>query len=636
MDRILTVEQMTFCEHEAEKYGVSLAQLMDNAAAQLAEVIASNSSASSKIVLLIGKGNNGGDGLVAANLLAEQGLKPAVVLCCGEPDTDLSSAAYARLDKSVEVLKAENALDFIKGADVLVDCIFGTGFHGSLRENILPVFRACKNCDGMKIACDLPSGVNARNGQADKLSFKADVTVTVLLIGKGNNGGDGLVAANLLAEQGLKPAVVLCCGEPDTDLSSAAYARLDKSVEVLKAENALDFIKGADVLVDCIFGTGFHGSLRENILPVFRACKNCDGMKIACDLPSGVNARNGQADKLSFKADVTVTFHRGKLGLYLQPAVDFCGEILVKDIGIDERCENTLYPVITPFDVTKARAALPFRPADGHKGTFGKVVSVAGSESYIGAAGLSAMAAMRTGVGLFELCTAKSVVNSLSAGMYECTYSAMKTDKDGFMVAENAEAILKKCEKASCLLIGCGLGHTAQTEKLVAELIENAEIPIVLDADGINSLCPNIDVLLKKKSTVILTPHPAELARLCGVTVGEVMSDRLGFAYRLSEKYGVTVLAKSADTFAVDGGKVYLCTEGTTALAKGGSGDMLAGIVSSYVAQGCDALDAAALGSFTLGSTALLAGYKRSERGIIARDVIDALPRFLYDLENAD
>lgn len=507
MDRILTVEQMTFCEHEAEKYGVSLAQLMDNAAAQLTEVIASNSSASSKIVLLIGKGNN---------------------------------------------------------------------------------------------------------------------------------GGDGLVAANLLAEQGLKPTVVLCCGEPDTDLSSAAYARLDKSVEVLKAENALDFIEGVDVLVDCIFGTGFHGSLRENILPVFRACEKCEGMKIACDLPSGVNARNGQADKLSFKADVTVTFHRDKLGLYLQPAVDFCGEILVKDIGIDERCENTLYPVITPFDVTKARAALPFRPADGHKGTFGKVVSVAGSESYIGAAGLSAMAAMRTGVGLFELCTAKSVVNSLSAGMYECTYSAMKTDKDGFMVAENAEAILKKCEKASCLLIGCGLGHTAQTEKLVAELIENAEIPIVLDADGINSLCPNIDVLLKKKSTVILTPHPAELARLCGVTVGEVISDRLGSAYRLSEKYGVTVLAKSADTFAVDGGKVYLCTEGTTTLAKGGSGDMLAGIVSSYVAQGCNALDAAALGSFTLGSTALLAGYKRSERGIIARDVIDALPRFLYDLENAD
>ena len=182
MDRILTVEQMTFCEHEAEKYGVSLAQLMDNAAAQLAEVIASNSSASSKIVLLIGKGNNGGDGLVAANLLAEQGLKPAVVLCCGEPDTDLSSAAYARLDKSVQVLKAENVLDFIEGADVLVDCILGTGFHGSLRENILPVFRACEKCEGMKIACDLPSGVNARNGQADKLSFKADVTVRLLFV----------------------------------------------------------------------------------------------------------------------------------------------------------------------------------------------------------------------------------------------------------------------------------------------------------------------------------------------------------------------------------------------------------------------------------------------------------------------
>lgn len=507
MDRILTVEQMTFCEHESEKYGVSLAQLMENAAAQLAAVIEENACKTSKIVLLIGKGNN---------------------------------------------------------------------------------------------------------------------------------GGDGLVAANILLSHGFKPVMVLCCGEPDTDLSSAAFAKLDKGVQVLTGENALSNIEGADVLVDCIFGTGFHGSLRENILPVFKACEKCSGMKIACDLPSGVNARNGQADKLSFKAALTVTFHRGKLGLYLQPAVDFCGEILVKDIGINKRCEDTIFPVITPFDVTKARAALPARPSDGHKGTFGKVVSVCGSESYIGAAGLSAMAAMRTGVGLFELCSAKSVVQSLSGNMFECTYSAMKTDEDGFMVSENADKILEKCEKAKCLLVGCGLGHTAETEKLVAELIENAEIPIVLDADGINSLCPNIDVLLKKKNTVILTPHPAELARLCGVTVGEVMSDRLGFACKLAKKYDVTVLAKSADTFAVSGERVYLCTEGTTALAKGGSGDMLAGIVSSYCAQGCEAIDAAALGSYTLGSAAALAGYKHSERGVIARDIIDALPRFLYELESSD
>ena len=142
MDRILTVEQMTFCEHESEKYGVSLAQLMENAAAQLAAVIEENACKTSKIVLLIGKGNNGGDGLVAANILLNNGFKPVVVLCCGEPDTDLSSAAFARLDKGVQVLTGENALSNIEGADVLVDCIFGTGFHGSLRENILPVFES--------------------------------------------------------------------------------------------------------------------------------------------------------------------------------------------------------------------------------------------------------------------------------------------------------------------------------------------------------------------------------------------------------------------------------------------------------------------------------------------------------------
>lgn len=508
--RSLTVEQMTFCEHDAENYGVSLGALMDNAGAKLADTI--------------------------------------------------QTAAKK----------------------------FG---------------------DNVKI---------------------------VLLVGKGNNGGDGLVAAQRLFEQGIATEIVLCCGEPDTDLSSAAYKNLDKAVPVISdREQALEKIASADIIVDCIFGTGFHGALRDNVKPIFVACAKSKAYKIACDLPSGTNARNGEADELSFKADETITFHMKKLGMSVSPAKNFVGNCHTADINIPKECSEKLSLNIQMLDIHTAASYLPKRPSDGHKGTFGKVVSVCGSERYIGAAGLSALSAMRTGVGLFELCTAKSVVNSLSSKILECTYAAMKTDDDGFMTSVNAETILEKCRGAKCLLVGCGLGHTAETEKLVAKLVANAEIPLIIDADGINSLVPNIDVLLKKKSPVILTPHPGELARLCGVTVQEIKTYRFGYAQKLAEKYGVTVLAKSAETFAIDPtGEAYVIDQGNTALSKGGSGDMLAGITASLTAQGVQPVKAAALASFLLGYTAELAASERSERGIIAQDILAALPDSLYVLEN--
>lgn len=520
MNRILTVEQMTFCEHQSEKYGVSLAKLMDNAGERLAHHILNS-----------------------------------------------------------------------------VNTIFDGPFKDKKRE-------------------------------------------AVLLIGKGNNGGDGLVAANILLENGVEPVILLCCGQPDTELSKAAFDRLDKSIRVLSAneQGAVEIVENASILADCIFGTGFHGNLRDSIKPIFEACRKCRGFKIACDVPSGVNAGNGQADGLAFDADETVTFHRKKLGLMLSPARHFSGSggrfIICEDIGIPEQCEDMLEYTVTDYNFEDAKADLPERVPYGHKGTFGRIVSVCGSESYVGAAGLTVLSAMRTGVGLVNLCTAQSAINSLSSRILECTYSAMNTDSNGFMTSENAVRILEKCKGAQCLLIGCGLGHTAETEKLVAELIENADIPIVLDADGINSLCPNIDILLKKKNTVTLTPHPAELARLCKTSAAEILSDRYGFAYSLAEKYGVTVVSKSAETIVCHGKRAAVVLSGNTALSKGGSGDMLAGIIASYIAQGVKPFEAAALGSYTLGKTAELASAQRSQRGVIATDILDTLPDFLKKLED--
>lgn len=467
----------------------------------------------------------------------------------------------------------------------------------------------------------------------------------VILAGKGNNGGDGLVAANILYESGVTPTVLLCCGMPATDLSKAAYKRLHKGIP--KAEYVREthsgLIKQADMIADCIFGTGFAGEIRDDMRPLFEDIAASNAFKIACDIPSGVNARSGEVSQGSVKADTTVTFHCKKTGMVLSPGKYFCGNITVCEIGIPETEEllgdPRLADVITVQDgMGHMRSLLPEREPWGHKGTFGKLISVCGSESYVGAAGISALSALRTGVGLVELCTPKAVIGSLSSNIPECVYSAMKTDSEGFMTSENAEKILEKCRSAQCLLIGCGLGHTFETERLTAELAKNAEIPIIIDADGINSLCPNIDVLLKRRSeTVILTPHPAELARLCGVTLHEILSDRYRYASELSKKYGVIVVSKGAETMICSGGITQLICAGNTALAKGGSGDMLAGIISSLTAQAPgNAANNALLGCYIMGKTAEMLSEERSCRGILAHDIINALPYFLKKLEDTE
>ena len=461
----------------------------------------------------------------------------------------------------------------------------------------------------------------------------------LILVGKGNNGGDGLVAANFLFDSGVIPTVMLCCGEPATELSKAAFEKLHRGIEVTGCDTRL--IAGADIIVDCIFGTGFKGEVRENMHSLFDAVNESSAFKLACDIPSGADANSGQVSGHTVRADMTVTMHAKKLGMVLSPARYYCGEVRVCDIGIPDFSDmadgGELAQVINkPDDREYFKALLPRRLPWGHKGSFGKLVCVCGSESYIRAAGISAMAALRTGVGLVELCTPEKVIQALSSRMPECTYQKMAADNEGFMTADNADKILSRLEGADALLLGCGLGHTDGTEKLVAQLVESSPVPVILDADGINSLAANIDVLLKKRSAVILTPHPGELARLCGVTVGEILADRQAHAYGLAKKYGVTVVSKSAETLVCSGDECFVMSFGNTALSKGGSGDMLAGITASLMAQQPEKPEnAAQLGCYIMGGTAEMLSADRSQRGILAQDIIRALPFFLGKLESS-
>lgn len=481
-------------------------------------------------------------------------------------------------------------------------------------------------------SCGVPLDVlmdNAGAALAERIKsvcYSKMANKVLLLCGKGNNAGDGFVAAKILPQYGIMPTVLLCCGEPGTDLAKAAFEKTDGIEKISCGQRDIKDLTGFDVIVDCVFGTGFSGELPQDIAYIFEAAYRSGAYMIACDIPSGADALTGEAHS-AFQADETVTMHAPKIGMALSPAKEYCGMIITADIGINLQTGG-----IKEFERQQAAEALPHRIPHGHKGTFGKVVCVCGSRKYTGAAAMAVSAALRSGAGFVELCSTKEVTDRLSASLFEAVYTELPGREDGFAGASGIDMLCEEIKTADAVLFGCGIGNNDDTFRLLEAVIKNADCPIVIDADGINSLCANIDILKSKRSRVILTPHPMELARLCGMS--SVPADRYGAARELSERYSVTVMAKGAQTFVVGGSESYICRKGNTALSKGGSGDMLAGLTAGFLAQGADAENACCLASYVLGDTAEALCTQRSPRGIIARDILNELSKTLFNLEN--
>lgn len=451
----------------------------------------------------------------------------------------------------------------------------------------------------------------------------------LLLCGNGNNGGDGFVAAEQLLSGGADATVLLCCGQPKTDLAVNAFREYAEmfGARITEASQAdvTQLADESDIIIDCIFGTGFRGGMPGAIAEIIDAVNCSQAYRLACDVPSGVNSLTGEVSN-AFLADETVVMHSIKLGQALSPAVDYCGRITVADIGITSEKGG-----VELFDLQDAKESLPRRISYGHKGTFGKLVCVTGSERYTGAAAMSALAALRSGVGIVCVATGERVVDRLAASISEATYLPLPSNGEGFTSCLGAEALLKECETADAVLFGCGMGRTNDTAVLLESLIRSCACPVIIDADGINCLSANIDILKSKRGDIILTPHPMELARLCGCETPP--ADRYGAATRLSKEFGVTVMAKGPQTFVAGKDGELLCRRGNTALSKGGSGDMLAGLTAGFAAQGASADKACALASVVLGLAAEELSVSRSQRGIIASDILAHLPETLFNLE---
>lgn len=462
--------------------------------------------------------------------------------------------------------------------------------------------------------------------------------VTVLC-GKGNNGGDGYVAAVKLRKAGASVQVFLLEGQPKASEASFMFQRLQNTpVKVIDVTDNIpileEAIEAADIIIDAIYGTGFHGSLQGNVLKAAERVNASRAAVFAMDIPSGAQCDTGCVEGTCICANCTVAFSTLKPVHVLYPSRKYCGETVVADIGIVSRLIDSQPATLLSADDNFIKNTLPVRDAEGNKGTYGKLASFCGSYGMAGAAVLSSKAALRCGAGLVNLCTPYSIYPIIASQLAEPIFTPMQQNVAGTLSFSCKDIMLDRANWASACLFGCGLGNNRDIASLLDVLLQNSTVPLVLDADGINALAGHIDRVKSSKAPVILTPHPGEMARLLHTDVSQVQSNRVQCAREFAEAYGVILVLKGAGTvIASPDGQVYVNRTGNPGMATGGSGDVLAGMIASFAAQGIDPLNAAVCAVYLHGQAGDRCAARLSQTAMLPTDIINELPGLFSEYE---
>ena len=471
-----------------------------------------------------------------------------------------------------------------------------------------------------------------------------DQQYILFLIGPGNNGGDGLVAARHLHDWGAKVTLYLCSQRPPDDSNlKLVQERGITCIDATQDENLdglNEVLSSATVVIDALFGTGRSRPLRGIFVSVLDRVSSARWRRphlhlIALDLPSGFDADTGAVDPACLYADNTITLGFPKVGLFNFPGAERAGKISMVDIGIPSHlAEEVTTELITG---EWARSILPERPLEANKGSFGRVLVVAGSINYIGAAYLACSGALRVGAGLVTLATARSLQPILASKLTEVTYLPLPESHPGIISPEAAKIIHQQLDHYNVLLLGCGLGQSQSVIRFIVATIlrgRQALLPLVLDADALNTLAQIPSWWQQLANNAILTPHPGEMARLAGVSVDEVQSDRVGIARKLARQWHKTVVLKGAYTvIATPDGKVKISPIANPGLATAGTGDVLTGAIAGLVAQGLSFYDAAALGVYLHGEAGEKVKDSLGDAGMVAGDLLSQLPRVIKKLK---
>ncbi len=458
------------------------------------------------------------------------------------------------------------------------------------------------------------------------LSLLDDGAPVVVFCGTGNNGGDGIAAAAYLLRHRVTVRVFLV-GSRDkmTPDAREMVRRLDELGGTLE-----DFSDGSEaeyaanncgLIIDALFGVGLNAPIRGDALDAVRLINASAARVVSADIPSGVDADTGLILGDAVRADVTVTFSSAKPGLVSDPGSVCAGDVRVVDIGLpadiiaDTKSDS--------YAVTDGDIILPRRRRDAHKGDFGRVVIVAGAVGYTGAPVLSARAASAAGAGLVALGVPESIYQIAAVKCDEEMVFPLPASPLGLLGQDAADAVLMRLETADVCLVGPGLGRSDGVTAVVEAVIKNAAIPVILDADGINALSGNIDILDEAACPLILTPHPGEFRRLGGDTSGGRIEGARQFAVR---RQCVLVLKGHRTVTALPDGSVYLNTTGGPALAKGGTGDVLAGIITALVGQKFPIKDAVLAAVYLHGLSGDRCAEALGDYSVTASDVIAGLP----------
>lgn len=464
-----------------------------------------------------------------------------------------------------------------------------------------------------------------------------------IFVGKGNNGGDGLVVARHLVNMGYNVQTYVMAeanaftGDALINLQIAKNMNLP--LEFILSDEDLEKNKGkiasSDLLVDSIFGTGLKGAVRGFAANVIDFLNSTGLPIVAIDLPSGLDANTGKIDGACIKAVLTVTMALPKRGLLMFPGANYVGELKVVDIGVPRKViesQGILVNLVQSYDAAKL---LPERPRDAHKGTFGRVVILAGSVGFTGAAAMASEAALRVGAGLVSLGIPKSLNSIMGVKLTEAMTRPLPETENLTLAMSAKDEIMKMLENANVAALGPGLSRHPETVSLIQNLCKEVKIPKIIDADGLNALSDAPGILKELGQNTILTPHPGEMARLTANSTSQIQSDRIGIAQDFAKENGVVLVLKGAPTVTADSqGNVFINTTGNPGLASGGTGDVLTGAIAGFLAQGLSVIDAAVLGVYIHGLAGDLAAMKHGEAGILARDVIKRLPKAIQELKH--
>ncbi|HJQ30389.1 MAG TPA: NAD(P)H-hydrate dehydratase [Rubrobacter sp.] len=488
--------------------------------------------------------------------------------------------------------------------------------------------------DGRAQELGIPGGVLMERAgvQMARLALERFTPSRALVVsGGGNNGGDGFVIARELHLAGVEVAVLATKSEYEGDPATNLEALRNLDVRFIDPEDLEAELGAADLVVDALLGTGFSGEVRQKEAGIIEKMNSAQASLLAVDVPSGVDGATGEVQGAAVLADLTVCAHAVKVGCGISPGREHAGEVVAVDIGIPPEAE--VEPSLVWTDAGSLWGKIPRTAEPAHKYSAGALLVVAGSRGMTGAPVMVVRGAQRTGCGIVFLATSEGAAPGVDLALTEALVYGVAEDDEGYMGSGALEEILEHAGRASALVMGPGTGTGDEGRRLVEGIVREVEVPVLLDADAVTNLT-GTDVLARRNSPTVITPHAGELGRLLGSGAREVSARRLRSARSAAQENACCVLLKGSDTLVVEGERTAVNSTGNVALATAGTGDVLSGVVGALLSRGMSTYEASRAGAWAHGRAAELWLEDKGwpAESLVATDLLEYLPEAVGEL----